>query len=258
MTLLRSATALLAAAALTLGLGACGDDEDEWHPVTTDESQALAITRFNNFNEGTRSLAASITVEGQQLDLLGWYDFVEHVGYVSVTGVGFEPQALLWDGIAVALHPSGSAPGLDPALPAAPATDPAWVVRALDPSSSGLDALLASVTELGSDRPDNPLLMQQSGALWLGTEEIEVNGETIDAVLFTTPVSNEPLGPDDPMPTPETALVRLALDKRSLLHRAELNLGGTWRTVDFWESPQESLADAHAVLNDLVEGVEAE
>src|SRR5690625_1942813 len=80
---------------LSVSFVACAQQE-EWHPVTAEESERLAVARFNNFDLGTRSFSSSVNVGDADLTLHGWYDFVEHTGYASVSGDDFETQALLW------------------------------------------------------------------------------------------------------------------------------------------------------------------
>lgn len=229
----RVAAILLASALVFAGAGCA--TQDEWHPVTTEESQLLAMSRFENFDTGARDFTTNITVQGQDLQLRGWYDFVSHTGYAAAVGEGFAPQALLWSGDAVALREQPL--GFDglPALPVPSPADSGWSARWLDPSASALDALLLSFTLLSNDRPDNPLLLQQAGALWLGSElgDGSDGSEGGTLQLFAGPPSDEPLGPGDPAPTPETAAVRYLVDETGLMHRVELLLGGEWVTISF-------------------------
>ena len=157
-------------------------------------------------------------------------------------------------------QPAG-ADGL-PTLPVA-AADAGWQVRGIDPATSPLDTLLASFTVLGSDRPDNPLLLVQSGALWLEETTLDVDGEQVSAQVFAAPPSDAVLGPDDEQPTPESATVRFTLDERSLMLRAELLIGLQWVTIDFSDAPSDSpahnadLADVAAVLAEVLRQVGA-
>ena len=58
----RVAAALLAVATGVVALSGCSDAAaDEARPVTTEESQLLAIARFSNFDTGTRAVSAALT-----------------------------------------------------------------------------------------------------------------------------------------------------------------------------------------------------
>lgn len=241
----RAYAALLLVAALVLT--ACSPAVATWHPVTTEESQLLAITRSRNAEIGTRPFTMTSSVQQQDLSVTGWFDFAAGTGYASVTGDGFEPQTMLWDHTAVALWAQNPPSAGFPALPAAGPTSDDWQARDLDATTSTLDAVLLTFTLLGSDRPDNPLLLQQAGALWLGTEEID--GTTVQ--VFSSPPSDNPLGPTDTAPTPETATVKLSVDADGVMRRAELLAGNTWTTINFGMDPGPSLSDATNVLAHL-------
>ncbi len=211
----------LLGAALLFGTAACAGAEEPWRTVTTEDSQLLAITRFQNFDLQTRSFRTAVTVNGQRLELDGRIDFRANSGFATVIGQGFAPQWLLWGDGAVALAPGqglatssgGSAPSTDAALAAA------WNVRPLDPRASTLDALLLALLHLGVDRPDNPLLIQQSGALWLG--ETDVDG------------------------------VAMQLFAGGVMHRVELKLG-EWVTVGLG-SPEGTQPDIDALQGVLAQ-----
>lgn len=224
--------ALLAAGLVLSTLSGCSADDD-WHPVTTEESQILALARFNNFDQGTRMFETDITVQGQDLHIKGWVDYLDHNGYAGVTGEGFDDQVLLWNSELVAL--SGSAldsknfPPLDPG----PFPEDTTAVRELHPESSALDTLLLLLLSLGSDRPENPLLLQQAGALWLDSERVEIEGESIELDVFSAPPGGEALTADDPQPTPEDATVKLKVDDRGVLHVVNVLIAGDWVTVTY-------------------------
>lgn len=218
-------------------LTACSSEAD-WHPVTTDEAQVLALARFNNFDLGTRGFATEITVDGSELLLQGWVDFKHHVGYAAVTGEGFDPQTLLWWNEYVGLAPGEiDAEGMPPLPPVTPSQQAGWQVRGLEPSASVLDSTLAFIGALSSDRPENPLLLQQAGALWLGNERLEGDTGEIDVSVFAAPPQEQALGPGDEPPAPDDATVRLWVDEAGLLHRIEALIGGSWTTIDLEPQP---------------------
>ena len=211
--------------ALLGGCAATPEEAPSPRPVTGDESQLLAITRFMNFDTGSRPIHTQITVSGVDTELTGWVDYSSQLGFVSVTG-SFGAEALLWTNAALGAIPRDPDADGNPVLPIPALTDPAWQIQTLDPGASGLDALLAAISALGSDRPDNPLLLQQSGALWLREDRVDGTPVTV----FAAPLSDEPV---DEAPAAEEATVRLWVDADGLLRRAELELNDEWSVVDF-------------------------
>ena len=143
----------------------------EPRPVTAEEAQLLATTRFLNYNAGSRSVSADIPVGNQRVHVAGLVDYTTHTGYGTATGQGFAPQLLRWNlgTVAVQPAPAGSAAGPPEPMPTA-----GWQARTMDPERSDLDLVLLVTSQLGLDRPENPLLLQQGGALWLGTERSTV------------------------------------------------------------------------------------
>lgn len=139
------------------------EKHDVTRPVTTEESQLLAIARFNNFDAGSRPFTTNLQERGVDLRLRGWVDYVGHLGYASTTGA-FVPQAMVWTlstGGIIEREPDSTG---NPVLPIPASDNPALTIAALDASTSRLDALLSVISSLGADRPDNPLLLQLSGA----------------------------------------------------------------------------------------------
>ena len=234
---LRALVALVLAGALLAGCtGAPEDPDASARPVTTEESQLLAIARFRNFDAGSRPFTTAVRERGADLELRGWIDHASHVGYAIVSGA-FEPEALLWTGATVGVIPASPDADGNPPLPIPSLDDQAWLSHALDPSSSRLDSLLAAIGALGSDRPDNPLLLQQAGALWLRADEIDGTPVTV----FAAPPSDDPVTADSPPIDAETSALRLWVDEEGLIMRAEVRVGDSWSTVDFSGSPGVSL-----------------
>ena len=192
---------LLAIVVLVAVVGGCSNDPSgsttasatasttaQARPVTTTESQLLATVRFNNFDAGSRPFRTEITEKGTALHLQGWIDYGSHLGYAAVTG-SFQPQALIWNGRSVGVHQSAPDANGNPALPILDPADTAWVSHPPNPTSSRLDALLQTIGGLGSDRPDNPVLVQQAGALWLRTDSVDGTPVTV----FASPPSDMPV-----------------------------------------------------------------
>lgn len=238
-------TALITAA-VTVTLVACSggsseegttSETEESRPVTTEESQLLAIARFNNFDLGGRGFTAEVQERGVNLSLQGWVDYVGHFGYASVTGA-FPSQSLVWAGSQVGIIEQEPDSAGNPPLPMPSLNDAGVTTAALDPSTSRLDTLLAIITTLGSDRPDNPLLLQQSGGLWLREDKV---GD-IPVTVFAAPPSDTPRDDSSPPLKADTSSLRLWVDAKGLIQRAEARIGTTWSTIDFSEPADPPLA----------------
>ena len=216
---------------LLAALAGCSSDPapaaEQPRPVTTEESQLLATVRFNNFDAGSRPFRAELTEKGTDLHLQGWIDYALacrlRAGHRLV-----HPQALLWNGRTVGVHDSEPDADGNPVLPILDPADQAWVSHPLDASTSRLDALLITLGGLGSDRPDNPVLLQQAGAMWLRTDTVDGTPVTV----FAGPPSDKPLDGTTKV-TADTSPLRLWVDAAALLRRAEVRLGSDWVTADF-------------------------
>ncbi|MEV6977424.1 hypothetical protein [Kitasatospora sp. NPDC093806] len=176
--LLRTLVALAVCAAAAGGLVAyrSAADASEERPVTVDEASRLALSRLNLFQASpvTVTLAAA---EGGGVDVRveGVVDYRTRrgVGRYRVTGASgpLDHGLVVWDAGGLGLAPEP--PGVD---------GPAWQQAEHVPrqgwsprtyTADPLDAGLQLLVELGADRPDNPLLLAQSGARWLGRERLD-------------------------------------------------------------------------------------
>jgi hypothetical protein len=217
-------TGLLAAVAVLAVLAGCTTapepDPDAARPVTEEESQTLALVRFNNFDAGTRRLTATLEDRGHALALDGWVDYTTHTGLALLTVDGAPDRDLVWNGAYVALRPSTTT-----GAPEVPADLNGWDATELDAGAAPLHALLIVLASLGADRPENPLLLQQGGALRLREDSV---GDT-PVTVFTGPNDGAVV---DGVVDPEAASVRYWVDDDGLLLRVEVRLGSTWATVD--------------------------
>ena len=200
-------------------------------PLTTEEGQRLATTRFLNYNAGSRSIRATVPVGNQSVQLDGWVDYTAHTGYATATGPDFSPQLLRWNLGTVALRPGSAA---QTAAPGLPMPTGGWHTRTLDPQRSDLDTVLLVVNRLGSDRPENPLLLQQEGALWMAAQDLDGTPITI----FAAPPSDRPASA---APDPDASGLRLWVDGSGLLHRAQVRTSTGWVDVDFGSAAGVSL-----------------
>ena len=196
---------LVGLAALTTFLAACSSD-DAPRPVTQEEAERLALARMSVYDLGIADVELSVPVEDQTLRLQGLVDTQDHAGYALVTTQDDPPQhALLqWtlDDKAIAATDATS-------LPAAPPGD-GWTAAALVPADP-LDSALLVTLNLASDRPENPLLLRQNGAMWAGTDTVD--GRDVDVFL----------GPGDDGTTDER--IRYLVDDDGTLLRVEADTG---------------------------------
>ncbi|TDC48733.1 hypothetical protein E1212_20400 [Jiangella ureilytica] len=219
------------------------DEGDGPRPLSVDEAQRLSMMRYTNYTDGVRALRFEVTDGARTFAVDGWADFAAHVGYARVSEDGGDPQLVAWTLSGITSHapvgPSGPSGGGDgdggPPLP--PPDDTAWTSSALNPEQSRLHAMLALVFQAASDRPDNPLLLQQTDARWLRSDE--VGGVTVDVVAG--PTADRAYDPATATTAPDgsDATVRYWVDDESRLRRLEARLGagGDWTAVDFADAP---------------------
>ncbi|MFJ9443479.1 hypothetical protein ACIRRH_16630 [Kitasatospora sp. NPDC101235] len=157
-------------------------EEATERPVTTDEAGRLALSRLNLYQASP--VAVTLTADeggGVTIRVDGIVDYRNHrgVGRYRTTGASgpLDHGLIVWDtgGLGLAPDPAGTA-----------ATDaPAWQQAEHIPrqgwsprtyTADPLDAGLNLLVQLGADRPDNPLLLAQSGARWLGRDRIDGRG----------------------------------------------------------------------------------
>ncbi len=205
---------------LALALTACAGETTR--PLTTAESELLALTRFRNFDAGVRSVSFAVTDAGTRYEVDAWVDFPAGTGYGTVQLPDAEESALLaWTSQGVATAATAAA---GPA-PLPPPTQ-GWTSSELLPGQSRLHAVLAVLLTLGNDRPDNAVLLAQTDAQWL--REDTVTGT--DVTVFRGPSSDAPAGAGIPAPPgldeSGAAEVRYWVAEDGLLHRLEVTLGG--------------------------------
>lgn len=187
----RQVTGTVVALALLVGACATGGDEAEEapepRPVTVAESELLAGVRFRNFDAGSRAVTAVYTDRGHAVELKGWFDYTTHTGF-GLVSVDDEPtDRVTWNGKVVATtdgeqlgRPLKSLDG--------------WQAGKLDPTSSPLAVVLTVLASLGVDRPENPLLIRQGGALWLREDTTADRPVTVFAGPTSTPEEPAPDG----------------------------------------------------------------
>lgn len=180
----------VAAVALLAACGAADLDGAEpgagtaERPVTGAEAERLAVVRYQNFTRGVVPARVALRIDDQDLVLDADVDMRRGRGYgtfVATARPGSGAQSsdvqgsaglIQWTAGAVALLPNGSG------VAERPPPKAGWQVRPLAPESSRLDTALATVLALASDRPENPLLLQQGGAAYLSRQQLR--GREVD------------------------------------------------------------------------------
>ncbi|MET7298950.1 hypothetical protein [Embleya sp. NPDC005575] len=152
------------------------DSGDKDRAVTVDEASRLALSRLTLYQASP--VAVTLTAAeggGVTIRVEAVVDYRTHrgVGGYQVTGAAgqLDRGLIVWDGGGLGLAPVPQGVGGPPWQQAEHIPRQGWSSRAYtaDPLDSGLRLLI----QLGADRPDNPLLLAQSGARWLGRDRIQ-------------------------------------------------------------------------------------
>ncbi|MCC9308076.1 hypothetical protein LN042_13430 [Kitasatospora sp. RB6PN24] len=173
-------------------------------PVTMDEASRLALTRLNLYQASPVAVTLTATEGGGVvLRVSGVVDYRTHraVGSYLTTGAAgaaaspapqLDHGLIVWDSDGLGLAPALD--GTPPWQQAEHIPRSGWSPRSY--TSDPLDAGLQLLMELGADRPDNPLLLAQSGARWLGRDRID--GRSYDRIAGPRAEGTTPgTGPDD-------------------------------------------------------------
>jgi hypothetical protein len=203
------------------------------------------VVRFHNNEAGVRSVSFAVDDKDEHYRVEGWVDFKAGLGYATVSDQSGAAQLIAWTATAISAYPEVDATATPPLPPPGlGGTSSQWTTSDLAPDSSRLHAALALLIQAGSDRPDNPQLLQQTDARWLRTDTV---GQTpVDVVAG--PTSDQPYEPSTATTAPDgsDASTRYWFDADNLLLRLEVRLGGSgdWTVVDFADAPGVSFADA--------------
>jgi hypothetical protein len=200
-------------------------------PVTVAESERLASVRFRNFDAGSRKVTATYSDQGHEVALEGWYDYTTHTGYGLVSADGVPSDRVVWDGRVLATT-AGDHLG-------EPVTSlGGWQAGRLDARTSPLAVVLTVLAGLGADRPENPLLIRQGGALWLR----EDTAGRQDVTVFAGPADQQTDGAD-----PDAAGIHYWVDQSGLAHRVDVRLGEQWAEINL----EDATLTVPAVLKDV-------
>lgn len=202
--------AVAAAAAFLMADGDSGGGGPR--PLTTDEANRLAITRFRNYQSQGRTVTITVPGTAGELTVTGSVDYRRKVGYgvVHGTGRGESSDGLIqWTPTSVHVRPMTDAPALAPASP----PRSGWYDRPLLSSGSALDTSLSIALGLGGDRPDNAELLPQNGAAWWGRERLD--GRWVDVMA----------GPSSPDRSGTAGNVRYWIDSDGTMYRVRVRVG---------------------------------
>ncbi|MEV6469462.1 hypothetical protein [Kitasatospora sp. NPDC051702] len=180
---LRTAVAVVVCAAAVGGVAAYRtvSAEPGERAVTGDEAARLALSRLNLYQASPVTVALTAAEGGGvQVRVEGIVDYRTHrgAGRYLVTGANgpLDHGLIVWDAGGLGLAPAAQG------APAPDAAGPPWEQAERVPrtgwsprtyTADPLDAGLQLMVQLGADRPDNPLLLAQSGARRLGRDRID-------------------------------------------------------------------------------------
>lgn len=153
-------------------LAGCGDDEPAAAPdaerrLSGAEAELLALTRFRLHQE--RTVPVRLEWPGpEEADVDATLDLRSGQAWGAATwadgGESRPPRLIAWSTRTVATAPRGDDGAAAPA-------GPAWTTRAL---STGVpqDLFFLLALSLGTDRPENPVLLRQGSARFLRRDEV--------------------------------------------------------------------------------------
>ncbi|WBP90759.1 hypothetical protein [Kitasatospora cathayae] len=154
-------------------------DQAPERPVTTEEAGRLALSRLNLYQASPVGVVLTAD-EGGGVRILveGVVDYRTHrgVGRYRSTGASgsLDHGLVVWDTGGLGLAPEPAGDQRPPWEQAEHIPRSGWSPRSY--TADPLDAGLQLLTQVGADRPDNPLLLAQSGARWLGRDRIDGGG----------------------------------------------------------------------------------
>ncbi|MFF0742963.1 hypothetical protein ACFYVL_21445 [Streptomyces sp. NPDC004111] len=161
--------------ALGLGAGALaallclpGNDADTPHPVTTGQAEQMAVSRFELYEKSPLEVVARAPMGDDTVEVRAVIDYRAHraVGAYSTAAAR---GLVAWDAGGLAVAKGKAAGGAEAAAAAAKLKPRAWSPRTF--GGDPLDLVLRVAMGLGTNRPDNPQLIAQHGAQYLGRGE---------------------------------------------------------------------------------------
>jgi len=211
---------------------AAPDAASQARPLTEDEADRLAVTRFRNYQVTGVSFSTIVPSANGPLPLTGFVDFRRHLGYAvtKFTSSGTISTGVIQWNLSTAL--SWSAVGTGTSLPAivpAGTGDP----HAITAADSSLDTVLLLLLNLGSDRPDNSQLLRQSDARWLNSTTLR--GTPVD--VFQGPSSSSAPAGTTAAASADNRGIEYAVDSNGKMFRFAARLASGLVTVDLAATP---------------------
>lgn len=188
---------LALAGALVAGLlvtGCAGDDGSEpgaeptsatgTRPVTADEADRLAVSRFRNYERERVAFEVDVaTTAGATFTMTGRADMRAHRAIASVTQADPAAYAVFaWNLASVAVVETGAAATDAELTNAVDVPADRWQVRPLE-EQQPVDQVLRVLLNLALDRPDNAQLLRQNGAQWQASTTVD--GRKVDVMTAT-------------------------------------------------------------------------
>jgi hypothetical protein len=184
--------------------------------LTSEEADRLAVARFNAYR--AKMLVVSGTIVGgtasTDVTVRGWVDTVNGEGYAAVATSGGGHFLTVWNGSEI------SAQDYTGGTPPLPRPQTGWSTTDLKSGESALATGQLVLLGISSDRPDNPQLLVQGNAHWLGSDTVD--GVRVDIM-------------SGPLATGATVSnLRYWVDGSGQLRRLQARLDGrNWSTFDF-------------------------
>jgi hypothetical protein len=190
----RLAVALFSVA-LVIGVAACSGggggqastttSTGDGTPLTDSQAAALSQVLFKNLQAGGADLAVNVAYgQAASLVLTGIVDWTDHIGQGRLETRYTDGRAstftdLVWTSDAVII---ADPPGLAAAAAVVGRQGVRYIARRPAPDSIPLDRVIAISVSLAATQRDNPLLVQQSDARFLGRDAID--GHAMDRYRY--------------------------------------------------------------------------
>ena len=143
-------------------------------PLTPEQAGRLSGALYRDYLQSGARLQVEIPARsGTPRRLSGRIDWHLHLATATLNRPLAPSEAarmLLWSPSTVL---EGGVPGLASAVRAAGHPGAVWVASRLTPTTSAFDSVLALLNGLASTKPENPLLLQQGKARYLGLSPID-------------------------------------------------------------------------------------
>jgi hypothetical protein len=194
---------MLTGAGLVAGCGAPAA-----RAISETEAQRLAVMRLADRTDQVAGVRAEVRAGDGSLKVRGWVDWKRSLVYLRYSGaasglVQATPRLLAIR----TLPPTAEKPPLPP-------PPDGWELHRVTGRPLGpIGTITGMLLSLGADRPDNPVLLRDQGAAWLGRED--VGGATVDVFR----------GPATTGSGRATGTIRYGLDAKARLHRLEWDEG---------------------------------